>query len=542
MTAGAPPLAVGVFPALGHNRLTRLLGALEEAFPVRFEARRSGELRDLDAALELGADSEAGAATAAGIAALSLLVPEPSKPGEPVTQLLGAATQLDGRLRNAELPDTHLGQALESGGTLGPTQQATVLASHRGEPTWIRAGKRETALLIPVELGTEEALRERLCDDRSAALLPLVHFLRELTAAVRWQPPAARASLLFDDPNLHWPSYGFVKLAALADHARVHGYHAALATVPLDAWFAHPRAVRALKEGQGAISLLVHGNDHLGGELGRLETEAEAVAMAAQALRRVKVFERRAGVHVDPVMVPPHEECSEATPRGLLRCGFEAISMTRPFPWLAPAPRSWLARPEGVGPLVGWRPADLAAGLPVLLRHPLVERSMPELVLRSFLDQPLILYGHQSDFLQGLGVLESAVEDVNRLRPTRWCSLGEIAAGNFETCLDGSRLAVRLLSRRARVEIPAGVEQLIVEQAASSRGHPADRLTVDRRPQPPGEPVGVVPGATVELELRAGDGVDIEKVAAPRRQPLALPRRALSEGRDRLMPLVSRSR
>ena len=64
----------------------------------------------------------------------------------------------------------------------------------------------------------------------------------------------------------------------------------------------------------------------------------------------------------------------------------------------------------------------------MLLRHPLVSRDAPELVLRAFLDQPLILYGHHEDVAPGLDVLGEAAEDVNRLGETRWCSLGEIAA------------------------------------------------------------------------------------------------------------------
>ena len=45
-----------------------------------------------------------------------------------------------------------------------------------------------------------------------------------------------------------------------------------------------------------------------------------------------------------------------------------------------------------------------------------------------------------------------------------------------------------------------------------------------------------------KVELRAADAVDPANVAPPRRRPLALPRRVLSEGRDRLAPLLSRSR
>jgi hypothetical protein len=538
VTGSQASIAVGVFPARELDLRPRLFAALEAAFPVRFEGRKAGEQRDLGAAVEI---CRVGISEATGIPVLSFLVAEQTAGGEPVPQILEAVAELDPRLRGATLPDAHLGAAIHSGARIEAA--AGVLAGCLGEPTWTRTGNLETALIAPGELGADEALRERLCLSRSAALLPLVHFLRELTAPIRPQPPAARASIVFDDPNLHWPSYGFVKLGELGEHARAHGYHASLATVPLDTWFSHPAAVRALAGSDGAISLSVHGNDHNGGELGRQLTEADGLALAAQALRRIGAFERRTGVAVDRVMVPPHEECSEATVRGLLRSGFEAITMTRPYPWLARPPRTWLARPEGVDALVGWRPADFAGALPVLLRHPLLTRDAPELVLRAFLDQPLILYGHHGDLAEGgLDVLAGAVDDVNRLGERRWCSLGEIVAGNFETRLQGSRLSVHPFTRRARVDIPDAVDQLVVELPDAHPGPAGEQLLLDGRPAQFGDPVAVAPGTTVELALRAHNLVDPGTVPSPRRQPLALARRALGEGRDRLLPLVSRAR
>lgn len=475
MSDGARRWAVGVFPAAGCAEHDRLLGALEEAFPVRFEGRGEDELGELDALLQLGNGNQAEAAAAIGLPALRLLVPEPPKPEAFTAQQLGAVPPLDGRLRGAELPDERLAAAL--GAAEQASERAAVLASCRGLPTWTRRGCLETALLAPAELGPEEALRERLCERRSAALLPLVHFLRELTAGEGPKPPL-QASFLFDDPNLHWPSYGFVDLPNLADHARTHGYHAALATVPLDGWFAHPRALGALGDSDGALSLSIHGNDHYGGELGRPRTAVEALGLAAQAMRRVRSFERRTGVEIDRVMVPPHEQCSQATVTALRRCGFDALTATQPYPWLGDGARSWLAHPPEAGPLVGWRPADTVDGLPILLRHPLTQRSLPELRLRAFLGQPLILYGHQQDLAAGLDLLTEAATDLERIAPLRWSSLGEIAAATREAA-----------------------------------------------PEP--EPAAAV---------------DPDHVPPPRPRPLAVPRRLLSESRDRLQPLLSRAR
>lgn len=540
MTGGPTPIAIGVFPAGELERRPLLFAALEGAFPVRFEGRQPGELGEIDASLEIGGAEIAGAAS---IPLLSLLVAEPVAGGERVAQDLATAPELDRRLHGATLPDPHLGAALRTTSALAADDGALVLASCAGVPTWTRSERSEQALLAPAELEPEEALRERLCLSRSAALLPLVHFLRRLSAPIDWRPPAARACIVFDDPNLHWPSYGFLKLGQLSEHARAHGYHASLAMVPLDSWFAHPAAVRTLQRSEGAISLAVHGNDHNGGELGRQQTKADGLALAAQALRRIAAFERRTGIAVDRTMVPPHEECSQATVEGLLRSGFEAITMTRPFPWLARPPRTWLARPPGADALVGWRPADFASALPVLLRHPLLSRDAPELVLRAFLDQPLILYGHHGDLAEGgLDVLANAVNEVNRLGETRWCSLDEIVASNFETRLRGSRLGVRPLTRRARLVVADTVEQLLVELPPAHPGPANERLIVDGQAAELGDPVEVVPGSEVELRLQTRDLVDVAAVPAPRRQPIALARRALGEGRDRLLPLLSRAR
>jgi hypothetical protein len=535
------PLTVGVAPAGALARRPRLFAALEAALPVRFAGHAAGEPGDFDALLAFGAAASRGAGPGSDLPALTLCRPEPAKGGSPAPLSLSTSSHLDRCLRGAKLPDVHLAAALGTGTSIAVEPSGEVLASADSEPIWTRAGSLQQALLAPAELAPEEALRERLCDTRSAALLPLLHFLRELSAPLRWQAPPQRACFLFYDPNLHWPSYGFVKLDELASHARSHGYHAALATVPLDTWFTHPAALRALTESGGALSLVVHGNDHNGGELGRLEAEDEALATAAQALRRVHAFERRTGASVERVMVPPHEECSEATVRALLRCGFAGISMTRPFPWLALPPRTWLARPEGSDALVGWRPADFTAGLPLLIRHPIAQRSSAELALRAYLGQPLVLYGHHDDLLEGPEVLAEVAAEVNRLGPTSWCSLGQIAAGNYETRSDGDGLAIRMLSRGARVEIPRDQESLSVALPPSLEPE-GGQLLLDGRPARLDEARPVVPGSSVEVELRVENAVDASAVPAPRRQPLAIARRLGAEGRDRLVPLAARAR
>lgn len=538
MPAIADVKRVGVFPATERERRRHLFDALEEAFPVRLEPRSPGELRDLDAVLEIGGGTAAEGGARAGLAALAMEGAEDRRSTGTARVAISDSLAIDPCLRGASLSDAFL----EHRADLEPAGRATVFATGDTSPLWVRAGRLDTAALAPSELAPDEALRERLQDGRCAALLPLVHLLSDLTRETRWQPPQPRAALLFDDPNLHWPSYGFLDLPALAAHARERRYHVALAMIPIDGWFAHPTAVRALRQGAGSLSLLVHGNDHSRHELGRPAGPAEGTALAAQALRRVEAFERRTRTPVDRVMAPPHEACSQGAVRGLLRCGFEAISMTRPYPWVESTPPSWLARPQSADALVGWGPGGFVEGLPLLLRHPLAQRSAAELALRAFLGQPLILYGHHEDLLHGPEALLEAAEEVNRLAPTRWCSLGDIAATSFETRQQGSRLAIRLLTRRARIEVPAGVEELSFALPASGLQPDLQLLEVNGSPLSLEEPLRVGGGDQLEVRLRPLDAVDVDTVPTPRRRPLAVARRLASEGRDRLRPLAARAR
>ncbi len=540
MSGADPRLRVGVFADCTASRRTRLLAALELAFPVRFEARPPGDLAGLDAVLDRGNGVAAREAAAAGTPALLMLGDEPAEPGIAAASFdLARSPLLDPRLRGAALPDRRLLGGLHAEGAGDrPAPGATVLARWGEHPVWWAEGPLRVALLAPRELGESEALRDRLCEDRALALLPLVEFLRGVTAEVAWMPPPPAASYVIDDPNLRWPTYGYIELPTLARHAREHGYHAVLATVPLDTRWAHAGALEAIAGSAGAVSLTVHGNDHDGGELGRADTAMAATALAAQALRRVARFEGRTGHPIERVMVPPHEACSAATVAALLRCGYEAISMTIPFPWLGVGEGDWLARPPEADALVGWRPLDRGTGLPTILRHPLVGRSPVEMRLRAYLDQPLVLYGHHDDLAPGLDLLAEAQAEVAAVAPdTAWKSLAAITRRAYETRREGTTLAVRPLGNQLRVEVPAGVEALRFGPPA---GPSSPRLIVDGKTREYGEPIPI-PVGTETVTVDSGPApIEPAEVPSPPRRPLAVARRLAGESRDRLAPLLAR--
>jgi hypothetical protein len=117
-----------------------------------------------------------------------------------------------------------------------PTDE--LVSSVDSEPYWIfrRSGKNRLSIaaLAPDDLDRSETIYDRFNRLRWLQLLPLLHFLKRIRRRDEWQPPPMRACLMFDDPNLHWNTYGYVDLPLLARHARRFGYHVSLAMVPLD--------------------------------------------------------------------------------------------------------------------------------------------------------------------------------------------------------------------------------------------------------------------------------------------------------------------
>jgi hypothetical protein len=325
------------------------------------------------------------------------------------------------------------------------------------------------------------------------------------------------------------------------------GYHVGLATVPADGWLANRRAATLVRENPAALSLLIHGNDHAPDELGRLTRDGDAERALAQALRRTAALERRSGVAVQRVMVPPHEACSMTALKALCRLGFEAACIGRRHPWKGYE----AAPPAACWPLMRWHPADLIDGsLPVLPRY-MIDRPREELALRALLGQPLILFGHHWDFAEGLDLLAETAAYVNGLGDVRWGSVGWIARNGFRRRLEGATLTLRMHARRIVLDVPKGVELLRVEVPRSwgegrsrieARGAASAATEWRLRDRPQTEALQIRGGARVELELAPEHPVDPARLRAPETTLWPASRRALVTARDRTLPLRSRVR
>jgi hypothetical protein len=442
---------VGVAPARAFGRRPRLLAALEDAYPVRFEAYEGADPSELDAVVVFGEGApDVSPAGPPGVR----IEAQTDGPGEvlpqglPVLQAIGEERAFDGGDRSvvlAHAPElapplrgAHLSDAWsEPLPDAARSSRQSVLATVGGAPAWVfdpgahRGAPRQLVAVAPSELEPGESLRERLTPGRCLALLAFANFLSRLTAESPSDAPTLKAAFVLDDPNLHWPTYGHLHYADLALHAEEHGYHMSIAMSPLDAWFAHRRAVQIFREHPVQLSLCIHGNDHLGAELGRIATDRQGYVFARQALARAAAFERRTGIPYERVMVPPHEQLTEPAARGLRAGGFEAICVSRAYPWIRPVrsgPAAALsAGPHERGALVGWSSREtLVGGLPTLPRTGF--NAPPEdLVLRAFLGQPLIVYAHHDLLEHGLDVLSQTAASIEALGDVRWASLADIA-------------------------------------------------------------------------------------------------------------------
>jgi hypothetical protein len=540
---------VAVVPSGERDRRRRLFDALEQAFPVDFQGRAVTDLAHADAAILIAPDAEAErAAASAGVrrlvAAASEAAPAPGANGGPLPSFeLAREAALDARLRGQRLGDASAGTAAP----LTAVSGGTVLAALDGDPLWVTAddgtGRCDTVALAPAELEPGEALRARLQEGRSLALLPLVHLLREVTAPIDFRPPPVRATFLLDDPNLHWPSYGYVGYRELVRHAEQHDYHATMAMVPLDGWFAHPGVAKLFRAHASRLSLCCHGNDHILEELLRPRPEPTRRAMLAQALRRIDSFERSTGVGVARVMTAPHGGCSEEMTRDMLRLGFDALCIARPYPWAARPPGSWLTGPEDASELAAFGPATLVTGgLPVLLRRPFGDTD-GDLALRAYLDQPLILYGHHDDLAGGLDLFAGWAERVRALGGARWASLGEIARTNFATRREGDLLRVRMYARRVTIEVPEGVERVAFEAPPGRQSDGAERVACRSGDHATfGDEISVGRGErTLDARLVREDALDHRAIRRPAWSPWPLARRLAGESRDRMVPLYRRA-
>lgn len=522
----------------------RLFESLEHLFGVRFVVVGSAEPGEAPAdcpTIVLGTPREAGALSGRTLVYAGR-ADQSSGPGSAFIRF-SDSPRLPAVFRGVELQDSKLTVAA----TAELPTAGEVLAFAGQRPLWVidsRDPRIEwVGATIPL-LPENELLYSKFAPDQWFSTLPLLHFVLSVS---RWTVPPIRACFMFDDPNLHWPSYGYVDFEALADDAAARNYHVSFATVPVDGWFVHPSASRLFRERPAHLSLLVHGNDHTHHELAQRTTMERRTALAAQALRRIERLEQRSGIPIAHIMVAPHEALNDEMAHALLLTGFDAGCISR---------SSLMTRnPDHAWPLTaGLTPAEFfGRGLPVIPRFNLL--AAPELRARiaAFLGHGLIPVGHHEDLSGGHSVLHDRARLINSLPEATWMDMERIALSNYWTRPahggpNSEKLEVRMYARTISLQVPPGVTELTIERPWMASGTPeACSITIAAPPQqraianaPAGETprIAVEPGATVTVHSVYPETVEPGAVMLPMTTPRALLRRYLCEMRDRFRPAV----
>jgi hypothetical protein len=517
-----------------------LFKALGRLFPVEFCPAESGEQHSCEALIVLNGDLEAAInAAAAGMPSfVAMEGGHASTQGRGGNLRFGDSPQLSPCLRR------QLMASCESVG-VSPDPEAgdEVLAFLQDRPVWLLRPTARAACHVvaaaPPQMRENEFLFQYLNGRRFLGLLPLMHFLRAQVKDQDWTGSSSKACFVFDDPSLHWHSYGFLNYRMLAEHAKRHGYFASVATIPLDAWWVNGRVAEILRGSSPRLSVLIHGNNHTTDEMLSSGSTTQRRAALAQAMRRMERLRRKHGIPIVNVMEAPYGAFAENLFQDLLVLGYEAALCTAELlvqhnPGVAWSPAIGLDRSEVLG-----------GGLPVIPRIRMSAEWKNEVLLAAFLNQPIIVSGHHLDAAHDLEFLADLAGMVNGLHGVTWSDLSGILRSNFAQTVEGDVLTVKLYSRRVVVPIPQGTRNLRVQRSWIS-GEQTERLTISTginggSTSAAGELSGLFPvgnASEVKITSEIENPLDFSTVSLPPLHPWPIARKIMMEVRDRLSPAM----
>lgn len=419
-------------------------------------------------------------------------------------------------------------------GLSDPFVGTSVLASKKKVPVWsvreVNGISHHFVSLSPPVLQQDETLFEHFHGRRFLHLLPLFLFLRALSEDLRWERPPLQACFMFDDPNLHLPTYGHIDFTQVAQHAKHCNYHVSFATVPIDGWFFQKATASLFANHRDQISLLMHGNDHIPRELGRPYPEGRRKEICRQAVSRMAHLEERSGVEVSRVMVPPHGVMDRKILAEMAQLGIEAACIPR-------GALRRLSNTPGVQFVPGMGPSDTIEGLTVYSRFPLSWNCGNDILISAILRQPIIPVGHHQDVRNGLDLLDKLSGFINSLGRVSWSSMRQISMSNYATFLDGETLRVKPFSKRIAIRIPENVSQVQVDVSMRETANPREgsvwRTEVNgslSREYAEDEPIPVEPGHEIVVTCLPALPASTHR---GRIRLVPLVRRLLSETRDR---------
>jgi hypothetical protein len=342
---------------------------------------------------------------------------------------------------------------------------------------------------------------------------------------------------VFDDPSLAAMSYGCIDYEELARAATTHRFHAAIATIPIDAHRASRRVATLFRNHPEQLSLVPHGNNHVRLELARAR-DGTLESLLAQALRRVQRLESRHHLNVCRIMEPPYGVVSDQASLHLSALGYEGILITAEeyLRWNRTS-----VHPATFGMEVA---GCLFDGTGTLPRRLFGRNSETEALLCAFLGQPLVFAGHHDDARDRMHRLTTFADRINALGDVRWQRLEDIVRSNYQMRCEQDQLVVRVCARRVMLQLPSARE-VVIERPWITEGSPEplvvrmagapDSARLEGRHARLGSPLHSHP---IEVLSPHPAAREVGAIASPRPSLWPVFRRTLTETRDRLYPLL----
>lgn len=254
-------------------------------------------------------------------------------------------------------------------------------------------------------------------------LSPLFMFVRYASGSGAWHMSEHFANLTVDDAWLTEP-YGNLSYSGLLHEMNTHNFHTTIAFIPWNFDRSKADVVSIIHNNPNRYSIAVHGDNHDHDEFNAYTNHSlrEQIVALKQAVARMDKLTQSTGLPYDKVMVWPHEIMPPAPTLLALKEQNFLASVNADIRPLGSAPADSLKSMLWTGRL-------LYVNFPAVQRMSTAMGSLKaRLALNAFLENPILLYAHQSFFASGSGAFDDLADFINRLQPDiHWTSLGEMA-------------------------------------------------------------------------------------------------------------------
>ena len=322
-----------------------------------------------------------------------------------------------------------------------------------------------------------------------SSLAPFLLFLNHAVGDYGWHLDGHYANLTVDDPWLIEP-YGHLHYKELLEEMEKHNFHTTIALIPWNYDRSEAGVVDLIRAHPERYSISIHGNNHTHREFGDYGSSPlqEQIANLKQAVARMERFRDLTGISYDRFMIFPHSVAPEATFTALRQLDFigTANSLNVPADSLFPTDPTFLLRPFT---------ANYGNFLSMFRYSAEGQVSQTEIAIQCFLGNPLLFYGHEKLFDDGIGDFNRFADLVNQIQTdTQWKSLGEIARhlylvrrrddGDFDVRMFSNEMALKnptQIDAVFHVELegtnPAPLPSLVIEGSPASLVRSGDKLT-----------------------------------------------------------------